>query len=61
MLGLESSIALESVINLAFVPQSCGRYTEAFKLMEECISIQTQVLGGRHPFALSSLAILLGW
>jgi hypothetical protein len=41
--------------NLAFTWKGYGRHVEVLKLMEECVLLQTQILGADYPYILSSL------
>jgi hypothetical protein len=47
--------------DLAFTWRGHGRDTEALKLMEECVILQTRILGTSHPRTLSSHIALLEW
>jgi hypothetical protein len=61
VLGAEHLDTLRSMHNLAFTWKQSGRYSEALKLMEECVRLQTRFLGNNHPDTLDSNEELLGW
>jgi hypothetical protein len=60
-LGADHPDTLTSINNLAFTWKGYGRDTEALKLMEECVTARTRILGTNHPYTLSSRIALLEW
>ena len=60
-LGADHPDTLTSMNNLAFIWKGQGQDEQAFKLIEECIALQTRILGTNHPDTLSSCAILREW
>ena len=59
--GAEHPHTLTGMNNLAFTWESEGRDTEVLKLIEECVQLQTRVLGVNHPDTNSSSAVLRQW
>jgi hypothetical protein len=61
VLGAEHPSTLTSMANLASTYRDQGRGIEALKLMEECVTLQTRIIGTNHPDTLSSRTALLRW
>jgi Tetratricopeptide repeat len=61
VLGAEHPDTLTSMNNLAFTMKEQVRYVEAIELMTECVRLQVQILGTKHPDVISSSAALAKW
>jgi hypothetical protein len=61
VLGAEHPDTLTSMNNLAFIWKYLGQDKEAIELMEECVALQSRIIGIDHPQTLSSRTALLGW
>lgn len=60
-LGADHPSTLISMANLAVTYRDQGRDKKAFKLMKECVTLLTRIIGTSHPDTLSSRAILSRW
>jgi hypothetical protein len=60
-LGEDHPDTLTSMANLASTYRDQGRGIKALKLIEECVILQTRILGTSHPDTLSSRTALLEW
>ena len=60
-LGADHPGTLMSMHNLALKWKIQGRDEEATKLMDECVSSCTRVLGARHHLTISSAETIVGW
>jgi hypothetical protein len=47
--------------NLAFTWKEQGHGTEALNLMQDCIQLQSKILGLHHPYTISCSAMLIDW
>jgi hypothetical protein len=47
--------------NLALIWRGNGRDMEAIQLLQKCVQLRKQILGGDHPYAISSSARLVEW
>ena len=61
MLRKEHPETLGSMHNLAFTWKSQGRNKEAVSLMRDCVELQNQILGLKHPDTEASLEDLRRW
>ena len=60
MLGKEHSDTLTSMINLARVLSSQGKYDEAEEIHRQVLALRERVLGKDHPDTLTSMNNLAG-
>ena len=61
VLGEEHSHTLTSMNNLAFTWKAQSQDTKVVNLIQECIRLQSRILGVDHPNTLSSSAVLTKW
>ena len=54
MLSEEHPDTLLSINDLAITLKGLSQDTEAIKLIEKCVYVQTLVLGDNHPYALNT-------
>jgi hypothetical protein len=60
-LGADHPDTLTSMVNLAFTWKEQGRDEEAIRLMEDCVSSRTRVLGVHHHLTVASTEALARW
>ncbi|KAF2729024.1 hypothetical protein EJ04DRAFT_82483 [Polyplosphaeria fusca] len=61
VLGDEHPSTLTSMANLAYTFKNQGDVDRAVSLMQDCYKRQVEVLGPRHPDAISSREALSAW
>jgi hypothetical protein len=52
---------LTSMRNLAISWRRQGQYSKALKPMEECVQLQTRVMGINNPYTIASSTVLTKW
>ncbi|KAL8296023.1 hypothetical protein RB600_001489 [Gaeumannomyces tritici] len=61
VLGDKHPDTIRSMYGLAITWNSLGRYDEALEMMDDCVRLQSRVLGSNHPHTQDSLRVLERW